>query len=320
MHMTLDDAMLEHVACNLCGSDDTAVLFVKDKYSIRKCTVCGLVYVSPRIPAKALASDVYDEKYFNAERGYGIEDGFGERNEKASVAASHEKLNHIEKFIKPGTLLDVGCAGGWFLLAAKERGWIAEGYEISDFAASYAREKHGFKIATGDFSHAEGVPQGAFDLVAMSDVIEHFPDPMRALSIAAKALKPRGALYVLTPNFDGLPARIQKQHWGLVQPEHHLYYFTPATLRAMLERNGFEIVAVRYRYLGLADLLFSAGALSRAGINISDESKQAFRGKTKGLRDSIRKTINTIDSAIAAPLFRNSAIGVNIEMLAKKKS
>lgn len=307
---------LEDVPCNLCTSAGATPVMNKHGYTVRKCGECGLVFVSPRISSGRLARDVYGPGYFNAERGYGIEDHLGERARKEAMRSARARLRRLERFVSPGRLLDVGCAGGWFLAAARERGWDAEGVEISEFAASHARDKLGFRVRIGDFSSLAPEPD-SFDLVTMQDAIEHLPDPMRGLRNACETLKPGGILFVAAPNFSSAAARALGCNWGLVEPEHHLFYFTPATLGAMLEKTGFKIEKWEFPLFGLNDLLFSAGALQRAGIPVTDGNKSFIRKNLRPLRDGIRAVISAADKAIAAPLFARDK-GVIMEVVARK--
>lgn len=307
---------LEDVNCNLCGSSKKTEVMNKQGYSIVRCDECGLVFVSPRLPADALAESVYGPGYFDAEKGYGLEDHFGIANKNRSIKNGTERLRWIEKYATRGRLLDVGCAAGFFMLAAKQRGWNVSGIEISDHAAAYAREKFGLDVKTGSFNQKPSEPE-SFDLVTMLDVIEHLPNPLSGLENARNILKPQGLLFVATPNFDSLPARVLGREWGLVAPEHHFYYFTPGIIEKMLAKAGFKIVARRFPLLGLNDLLLSAGAIRKAGIPIDENKKVAIRQRLRLVRTAARGLLSAIDTSIAAPLFANGK-GVIIEVIARK--
>lgn len=306
----------EHTACNLCGVDHTSHLMTKNGYPVVQCQGCGLVYVNPRIPAKDLAEKVYGAEYFDAERGYGLEDHFSDENRDHALRWGRTRLQWIEGHMRPGSLLDVGCAAGFFLIAAKERGWVPRGIEISQHASDYARTILGLNVATGEFSGMD--PEVAqYDLVTILDVIEHLPDPLRGLRNAYQALKPGGFIFVATPNFHSIPARVLGEKWGLIEPDHHLYYFTPETLDAMLHKAGFRTVANRWPLLGLNDLLLSAGTLQKAGVPVTAERKKALRRILRGPRDAARKLLGAADANVLAPLFAKGRGGI-IEVLARK--
>ena len=308
---------LEHVSCNLCGSDRTKLFMNKQGYDLVECEDCGLVYVNPRLPANVLAENVYGAEYFDAERGYGLAEHFSDRERERSIRGAHERLKKLERFAPKDTLLDVGCAAGYFLLAATQRGWSARGVEISEHAAEHARDKLGLDVLTGEFS-SMSFESDSFDLITMLDVIEHLPDPLGGLRNAHAALRPNGRLLVVTPNLHGMPARTLGQDWGLFSPEHHIYYFTPDTLERMLQRAGFTVERRWYPLLGLNDMFLSAGALQKAtGIAVKDERRQALREALRKPRDAARAAMDTLDRRLLAPVFAKRK-GVIIEMLARK--
>ena len=309
-------AAREHVPCNLCGADHPEPLMRKHGYDIVKCPGCGLVYVTPRVAAADLADKVYGAEYFDAERGYGLENHFSDENRDHALRWGRARLTWIEKHAAPGSLLDVGCAAGFFLLAARKRGWDVHGVEISSHASAYARDRLGLDVATGEFSSMDPAP-GKYDLVTMLDVIEHLPDPLEGLRRAHSTLKSGGHLFVATPNFHCIPSKILGDKWGLVEPEHHLYYFTPQTLEALLSKAGFRTVGHRWPLLGLNDLLLSAGTLQKAGVPVTAERKQALRRFLRGPRDAARRFVGVADANIFAPLFAKGRGGI-IEVLCVK--
>ena len=188
--------------------------------------------------------------------------------------------------------------------------------EISSFAASYARENLKLDVFEGEVTDAP-FPDETFDVVTMLDVIEHLSDPASSLRKIYRLLKPGGWLYVVTPNFDSIPRRILGANWGIITPEHHLYYFTENTLREMIATAGFQIHHIRYPAIGIADLFLSAGALQRIGIPISRERKNNLRKCLGGARNAIRNAVNLIDEKVLKPLLPHTP-GVAVHLFAQK--
>ena len=87
-------------------------------------------------------SDVCLEDYYEKEF---FDNTYGGLNQEKGQRTAYEKfayrLQEIEK-LKPekGTILDVGCSFGYFLDAARSRGWKPVGVEIGEYAARFAQE------------------------------------------------------------------------------------------------------------------------------------------------------------------------------------
>jgi SAM-dependent methyltransferase len=156
---------------------------------------------------------------------------------------------------RSGTLLDVGCAHGWFLDAARRRGYRVSGIEPDSAVASQAVTR-GHDVAHGLFPAV--LPAGAkFDVVVFNDVFEHLPDPRGAFRAIAGALRPGGLLAVNLPNSRGVFYRLadalrglgwrapHDRLWQVGFPSPHLSYFHPEALARLASGCGFEEVERR---------------------------------------------------------------------------
>jgi 2-polyprenyl-3-methyl-5-hydroxy-6-metoxy-1,4-benzoquinol methylase len=226
--------MADSTDCVLCRGTGCSTVFVEDGIDIVRCTSCGHVY-------STWSADARYDGYWN---GHAPDDerDYWERAHAAMYAAFRERF--LEG--TTGRLLDVGCGLGFFVQAAgKVPGWQAEGWEISVLAARWGVERLGVRIATGPLEDA-GFARGSFDLVTLWDVIEHLADPHATLGGCRDLLRDGGRLFLHTPNVDvQLPkARLQRAlglrpATGWLQPRDHLQHWSPATIRRLLEQNGF---------------------------------------------------------------------------------
>ena len=138
----------------------------------------------------------------------------------------------------PGRLLEVGCGSGRFLNRMRKAGWAVEGIDFDPVAAARVEEKYGIPVAVGSLPEL-GYPEGAYDVVAMSQVIEHVPDPVALLQECRRVLRPGGRLVLSTPNASSVAHRVYGRHWRGLEPPRHQHVFTPAALSRCAGDCGF---------------------------------------------------------------------------------
>lgn len=163
-----------------------------------------------------------------------------------------------------GRLLEIGCACGFLLEAARRRGFDVRGVEMSAWAAEYARRTYGVDVHTGTLESA-ALPAESVDVVVMADVIEHLFDPPATLREIRRILAPGGRLLLLTPDVGSLAARLTgPRWWGLL--DDHYFYFSRRTLRRLLAQEGFAVERIRAlgRVFPLAHWAFKLAPYSRA--------------------------------------------------------
>ncbi len=193
-----------------------------------RCTVCGHAQVA-EFPAEAALAEAYGE----VDEGAYLEEETGQR------ATARRALDRIERHVGTGKLCDLGCWVGFLVSEAERRGWEAQGVEPSEFASRFARERLGLRVQQGTLESA-GLPEGHFDALVLGDVIEHLPDPGRALERMGALLAPRGVVYLALPDAGSRVARALGARWWSVLPTH-VQYFTRPSISRLLDRHGFTV-------------------------------------------------------------------------------
>src|SRR5690606_13692892 len=138
------------------------------------------------------------------------------------------------------------CAAGFFLRVMRDAGHDVRGVEVSAAIAAAARRELGDdRVFVGMLDDVPadrpGYARGSFDLVTLSDVVEHVPDPQRLLREARAMLKPGGHLLIETQNVDSWFARLLGPRWHHYKHEEHIYHFNPPTIRRLLDQADFEL-------------------------------------------------------------------------------
>ncbi len=234
---------MEHLDCKLCHNSEYELFAEIGGYKLVKCKSCGLVYLNPR-PSQREIKKLYANKYGLCKKktdmhSRQIEEEINKRRRRC------EKIVGILKK-KAGRVLDVGCGPGFFIACMKRYGWEVTGIDISESAGNFAREYLGLNIYTGIVE--ETAFKQEFDLITMSHLFEHLADPADTLKRIAQLMSKDGMLVVAGPNFGSFDRWWHGMSWEGYKMPSHLYYLTPETYRAFLEKAGFQVVKIEYEF------------------------------------------------------------------------
>lgn len=222
---------LETVVCPVCGEGE-GVEVLRSWYRVVRCLGCDMVWANPR-PDEASRAGMYGADYY-------VFDPVLDRAHTEAAARDVERMLAWRED-HPGRLLDVGCATGHFLAAAREAGWTVTGVEVSPEAAARARTRARCTVHACELEAAH-LPPASFDAVTLLDVLEHVARPVDLLALAGSLLAPGGRLVVECPNFGSLFRRLTGRRWVGFNP-YHLHFFTPATLAQAARRAGLRPVS-----------------------------------------------------------------------------
>lgn len=153
---------------------------------------------------------------------------------------------------KKGSLLDVGCAHGWFLQAAQKSGFAVLGLE-PDLNVYSTILNTGVPVRLGFFPQILS-PDEQFDVIVFNDVFEHIPDVQNVLAACLMHLKDDGILVLNLPSSSGFFYKLSSfltllkinlffdRMWQKGLPSPHLHYFNKLNLNLLLNNNGFDVV------------------------------------------------------------------------------
>jgi len=243
-----------NAACLICGNHaeiTQAGLFdtrfgIPASYSIARCGACGLEQTIP-LPSPEEIKSLYETYYnFCGESGT-----LYTRLRSLFLSSLLYRLwmridGDISFHARPGSgrLLDVGCNEGRGLAIYGKNGFSAEGLELNENAANVARAQ-GFVVHTQLVECFD--PAELYDVVVLSNVLEHSLEPTVMMAHVNRLLRPGGQVWISCPNSNSFLRTLFGKFWLNWHLPFHISHFTVATLSGLLMRTGFDSLELRQR-------------------------------------------------------------------------
>ena len=228
--------------CPVCGSEKKQVISRLTDRTYKRCKKCGVIYMD-RINEPPIE---YEKEYFF--ESYKKQYGKTYLEDFENIKQNGKNRLKIIKFLRGSvapcegisepTLLDIGCAYGPFLAAAKEEGFSPTGIDPAQDAVKYVNEKLGIPAIHSMFPVSLS---DSFDVITLWYVIEHFKDCVSVLSEIKKLLKPNGILAFSTPSFSGISGRASLENFLSASPADHFTIWSPKMVKKALALCGFKV-------------------------------------------------------------------------------
>lgn len=216
-------------------------------WRVVECNQCQLAYTAPQTTKEDIVN-YYPPEYASFNLGAGIRHysigAFLRRLLMSPYWFIYGDPEWKESPFGRSTLLEIGCGSGRLLQNMSKQGWKCIGIDISAVAVDRAKENvpevNVFQSSLANFSTEQ-----SFDIIVMSQVLEHLPDPIVSLRKCYELLSPGGKLFLGIPNFGSYEAKLFGKYWrGLDIPRHMVHLSEPVILR-ILKNCGFSIINVR---------------------------------------------------------------------------
>ena len=232
----LPDFMRADIRCCVCNNSESerfSLKYQKEKFAVTECTNCGFQF----IPAYYRKQIKYVQ-YKNEEVTKAVREG----NNWVKVQRHKLRFRFIKKFIRKGSLFDLGAGWGHFLLAAKESGYEISGIEISEQPYLYC--VNDLKLPVEHIDFFEFKTEKKFDVITLWDVLEHIDEADKFLTRCNLFTKQDGWLFLQVPQIDSYFAKRYKDNWKMMGLDH-VNYFSKKTIEKILNRNGYELVSIK---------------------------------------------------------------------------
>lgn len=243
-------AIIHYTHCPGCNATAIRqVLAVKDYtvsqqlFEVWHCDACTLRFTQD-VPAEDGIGKYYQSENYishtNTSKGlvnrlYHIVRNYTLGSKKRLVQAFTQKTT--------GTLLDVGAGVGAFAGFMRQQGWQVTGLEPDAETRKRALEQH--RITLQDTDDLFQLPAGHFDAITLWHVLEHVHRLHDYLDQLKTLLKPGGILLIAVPNYTAADAAFYSSRWAAYDVPRHLYHFSPASMRILLQQHGLTVKAVK---------------------------------------------------------------------------
>lgn len=245
--------------CHLCGRAlsspwatawDIEYASVPDSFDYFLCEVCDALSIHP-LPEDRLA-EIYPPTYYSFA---GSDSRLGRPGLVTRVKESLD-ARRFRRVIEPISseeirLLDVGGGSGYVLrrlLAVAGRPGRGTVVDIDPESIEEARGAglDGFVGRFEDFASEE-----RFHVILMLNLIEHVASPHDVLAKARALLAPGGILWIQTPNFRALDARVfRNRSWAGLHCPRHWVVFSHGGLSRALDRAGLRPTRLEHTQAG----------------------------------------------------------------------
>jgi 2-polyprenyl-3-methyl-5-hydroxy-6-metoxy-1,4-benzoquinol methylase len=242
--------------CPICNSD--IKLWRKKEteaglFEIDLCSSCGFAFVNPR-PSLNFLMEFYSVQGID-QKTNGIITLASvieqEKNYPNSTVDAKRMIDNLLKFVNQSKggegykLLDVGCGYGFFSREAIKNGFNVTALEIASEDRKIATEMTGLIPIAKSFEDFKYDGQ-LYDVILMSQILEHAFDVNLWIKKAYNILKPNGLILIALPNYSSIFRKILQSNDPYISPPAHLNFFNRNSLSLLLSNSGFEIIHVEY--------------------------------------------------------------------------
>ncbi|MBC8310981.1 MAG: class I SAM-dependent methyltransferase [Candidatus Marinimicrobia bacterium] len=202
-------------------------------FQIVKCE-CDFRYLSPRPEYKDISSYYENESYdpHRPENKSIFQNIYG----WVQKIALKWKFKHISKFIRSGSLLDIGGGGGKFCSYFQSKEWQVSLQDNSE-KARFLAEKNNIET----YASLSEIQNQRFNLITMWHSLEHIHAIDHLFQDVNRLISEDGVLVVAVPNVNAPERDWLGKEWAPWDAPRHLYHFSYEELSKLLRKYGWEI-------------------------------------------------------------------------------
>jgi len=259
------------------------------QFTIQQCNSCYFLFTNPRPPAEEIGDYYKSEEYISHhDETKTLMSKVYTSVRNYTIGGKIKMINEL--FDKKGSLLDVGCGTGNFIQACKENGWIISGTEPDQGARDVASKRVGELIF--DSINDKQLEGKSFDIITLWHVLEHVHLLNETIDWLKEHLNPNGKIIIAVPNPQSFDAEKYGAFWAAYDVPRHLYHFTKASMKKLLENHGLGLVKILPMWFDSFYVSMLSTKYKSTRINTYDSLKTGIFSNLKG-RSSGTEEMNT---------------------------
>jgi SAM-dependent methyltransferase len=150
---------------------------------------------------------------------------------------------HVEDK-KSAKILEIGSGLGYLTYSLIQAGYNVTGMDVSQTAVDEAAKTFGNHYICKDlFEHSESNPE-SYDIVILTEVIEHVGKPLDFIAAIIKLLKPGGRAIITTPNKSFFPP---ETIWASDLPPVHCWWLSEGSMKFIACKLKLDISFINFR-------------------------------------------------------------------------
>jgi 2-polyprenyl-3-methyl-5-hydroxy-6-metoxy-1,4-benzoquinol methylase len=242
--------MITYTNCPVCKSSNllhslTAIDYTvsKEKFDILKCNECIHLFTQNVAPQNEIGKYYQSENYIShSDTQKGIINKLYHAVRKRTLT---RKKNLLQKETgkQQGKILDIGCGTGAFLNTMKLAGWESAGLEPDDAARKKGAEL--YNINSRPSHEIFDLPHNNYDAITMWHVLEHVHQLQEYIAQLKNMLTINGRIFIAVPNYTSYDALHYGEFWAAYDVPRHLYHFSPASMKKLVEQHGLSIKKIK---------------------------------------------------------------------------
>lgn len=247
------------IECLLCG-ESSELRHKKypgyqepDTFEIYHCPHCNTAFSLPRLET----AEIYENIYKNGNKVPGYNRYWKYAQIVKNIANPLDYLSETEetywgvkealslsvKDKKTTKILELGSGLGYLTYSLIKANYNTVGLDISQTAVKHANETFGDHYICADLFQYAKLHSESFDIVILTEVIEHIDKPLDFIESIIKLLKPSGRAIITTPNKSLFPSDII---WATELPPVHCWWFSEESMKYIAKRIDVNISFINF--------------------------------------------------------------------------